>query len=643
MTHRIAMISEHASPLGALGGVDSGGQNVYVAQLASHLAAEGWSVDVYTRRDDDSQPEVIGWRDGVRVINVPAGPPCFVRKEELLPFMPEFAAYMCERWQELGPYDLVHANFWMSGLVAADLKRALDVPFVVTFHALGRVRRIYQNGDDGFPDERFPIEDRIIAEADAVIAECPQDRDDLLQLYQADAIRISVIPCGFDPAELMPQSRDDARRRLGIATDEQVVLQLGRLVPRKGIDNVVRAVAILRDKHDIDARLLIVGGETDEPDPEATPEIGRLQSLAVNRGVADLVTFTGRRSRCELPDYYAAADVFVTTPWYEPFGMTPLEAMACARPVIGTDVGGIKHTVLHGETGYLVEPRQPEALAGRLAELLSDRAAADAMGRRGYQRAHENFTWRSVASSVAALYCDVIADTAHGAASSPQRNAVQRSFAQAEQTLRLSRQALEPTVVEAAGVISDSLEHGGRVLVCGNGGSAADSQHFAAELMGRFQAKGRRALPVISLTTDTAFLTAWSNDVSYDDVFSRQTEGLGEPGDVLIGFSTSGRSVNVLRSFAAARERGMRSIALTGGDGGLLATQADVALIVPSSDTQRIQEVHGVLIHVLCELVEASVLEQDAAASARAEPVPVVTAGHRPTPASSRRRAVVRA
>jgi len=190
MTRRIAMISEHASPVGTLGGVDGGGQNVYVAQLATHLAHDGWQVDVFTRRSSDAAPIVQGWREGVRIVNVPAGPPAFVPKEEMLPFMPGFAAWMQEHWAELGPYDAVHANFWMSGLVAAELKQALGAPFVVTFHALGRVRRLHQSESDGFPDERLEIEDRVIAEADAIIAECPQDFEDLQTFYRADPARI---------------------------------------------------------------------------------------------------------------------------------------------------------------------------------------------------------------------------------------------------------------------------------------------------------------------------------------------------------------------------------------------------------------------------------------------------------------------
>src|SRR3954471_18742480 len=236
MSRRIALVSDHASPLSRLGGVDCGGQNLYVGQVAKSLSALGHEVDIFTRRDSEVLPETADWIAGVRIIHVPAGPAEFVRKEDLLPFMEEFTAYMvrfcrCQR----KPYDVIHANFWMSGLIAADLKRILHIPFVITFHALGRVRREHQGSSDLFPDERFVIEDRIVGEAGHIIAEAPQDEEDLLRLYKADPAKITMVPCGFDSNELWPISKALARITLGLPPDAHIVLHVGRLVPRKGI------------------------------------------------------------------------------------------------------------------------------------------------------------------------------------------------------------------------------------------------------------------------------------------------------------------------------------------------------------------------------------------------------------------------
>ncbi|HSL75368.1 MAG TPA: glycosyltransferase, partial [Candidatus Limnocylindrales bacterium] len=381
MNRRIALISEHASPLAVLGGVDAGGQNVYVAQVARHLAAMGDKVDVYTRRDDASLPIVVDCSPDLRVINVPAGPPEPIAKERLLAHMPEFLRWMLRDWVGNGRrYDIVHANFFMSGQVAAGLRDALDVPFVVTFHALGKVRRMHQGPDDGFPPQRETIEADVTAAADRVIAECPQDEDDLVRLYGADPARVTIVPCGYDPAEFSPRDQTEARLALGIDPEERVILQLGRIVRRKGIDTVIEALGRLRHVYHEPARLLVVGGQDRNADRHRDEELARLMALAETLGVADLVTFVGRRDRAELAAFYAAADVFVSTPWYEPFGITPLEAMACGTPVVGSNVGGIKYSVRDGETGFLVEPRDPDALADRLARLLGDRQLLQTFG-----------------------------------------------------------------------------------------------------------------------------------------------------------------------------------------------------------------------------------------------------------------------
>jgi histidinol-phosphate phosphatase family protein len=406
MSMRIAMISEHASPLAGLGGVDGGGQNVYVAQVARHLARRGHRIEVFTRRDNPTLPPILQWLDGVRIIHVPAGPPQWRPKEQLLPFMGEFTAYTLRHARRAG-YDLVHAHFFMSALVAAELKRVLGLPFVVTFHALGRVRRLHQGGADTFPEERLRIEDRAVAEAERIIAECPQDKDDLLQLYDADPDRIRIISCGFDPEEFGPSDKEQARAELGLPLEERIVLQLGRMVPRKGVDNVIRAIARLRHAHNMSAPLLVVGGESRTPDPAVTPEIGRLRDIAESEGVTDLVTFTGSRERTELRAYYNAADVFVTTPWYEPFGITPVESMACGTPVIGSAVGGIKTTVRDGVTGYLVPPKDPAALADRLAHLFRRPALLREFGRQGVHRARTLYTWQRVSTAIEALYASI--------------------------------------------------------------------------------------------------------------------------------------------------------------------------------------------------------------------------------------------
>ena len=403
---RITLISEHASPLARLGSVDAGGQNVYVDKVARALAWRGHSVDVVTRRDDPALPAVVPLAPRARVVHIDAGPAAFVAKESMLGHMPEFASNLLRFMRGSAPCQLVHANFFMSGMVAMRVRALLDVPMVMTFHALGQVRRLHQGKADGFPAERVEIERRIVATADRLIAECPQDEADLVRLYGASRDRICTVPCGVDLAEFAPRDRGAARRALGFGEHEFVVLQLGRMVPRKGVDNVIRAVSLLADRSRV--RLAVVGG--DGPGGgTATPEMRRLAAVAGDCGVADRVAFAGHRQREELAAYYAACDVFVTTPWYEPFGITPLEAMASARPVVGSAVGGIKHTIVDGQTGYLVPAHDPAPLADRIARLQADPALAAAMGRAGARRVRARFTWERVAEELEAVYAGVLA------------------------------------------------------------------------------------------------------------------------------------------------------------------------------------------------------------------------------------------
>ncbi|MGN6401210.1 MAG: glycosyltransferase family 4 protein [Flavisolibacter sp.] len=429
MKRRIAFISEHASPLAVLGGVDAGGQNVYVAELAKYLTRLGYEIDVFTRWENPSLEQVIHWLPGVRVIHVKAGPVKYIQKEELLQYMPQFRKSMMEFMdQEDIIYDLIHANFFMSALVAMELKEIMDIPYIVTYHALGQVRRMHQKEQDKFPAERLDIEEETAARAAKVIAECPQDKEDLINLYHVTPSNITIVPCGFCPSEFYPINQSYARSFLGLPQDENIILQLGRMVPRKGVDNVIKALSYLKNNKK-KTRLLIVGGESEIPDATICPEMGRLQKLAEENGVAASVTFVGRRDRSVLKYYYSAADIFITTPWYEPFGITPLEAMACGTPVIGAKVGGIKFSVQDGVTGYLIPPKDEVALANKIDHLLERPNTIQKMQANALKRVHNLFTWNKIAESIAAVYEEIFA--AKTKAGSPMAKVYQLPYANA--------------------------------------------------------------------------------------------------------------------------------------------------------------------------------------------------------------------
>jgi D-inositol-3-phosphate glycosyltransferase len=418
---RIAFLSEHASPLAALGGADAGGQNIYVAEVSQNLARFGYAIDIFTRRDSPDLPEVVECGQGVRVVSLLAGPKQPRPKDELWPFMSEFRdslLHFMERDET--HYDLVHANFWMSGWVATEIRRRLGIPVVQIFHAMGKTKRFHQKKVDTSPGDRIKTEVDIIREADRIIAQCPNEREELINDYGADPDKIVLIPSAVNSRIFQPVVLDEARHRIGLDTNGKVIVYVGRMLPRKDIRNIIRALAILVQQNERSKgspasllTLMIVGGETLEPDPIATPEIGELQNLAAEVGVTDYVRFIGKRQPEELSDYYSAGDVAVTTPWYEPFGLTPLEAMACGRPVIGSAVGGITYTIKDGETGYLVPPRDPEALAARLQQMFSQPELCTKMGLAARRRVEREFSWPIVAMRTGALYETLLAERLH--------------------------------------------------------------------------------------------------------------------------------------------------------------------------------------------------------------------------------------
>lgn len=399
MNKCIALISDHASPLAAPGSIDNGGQNIYVKELAIELAAQGCNVDIYTRWENIALPQVLKLSKNIRLIHIKAGPKKCIPKEQLVPYREAFAENMITFMKIYGiRYDLVHANFFISAYVAMRVKERMAIPYVITFHALGKVRRLHQGDNDLFPPERIQIEQRAINLADAIVAECPQDRQDLLEHYDAPAGKITVIPCGVNMKTFFNTGKKSSRTRLHIPADDFVILQLGRMVPRKGIENVIRATAITVKKG-IKCQLVIVGG-TAANDAEHL----RLKKLCEDLQINDIVSFVGQQEQMELKYYYSAADVFVSTPWYEPFGITPLEAMACKTPVIGSRVGGIQFSVKDRETGLLVNPEQPQELAESFEYLSNNAHLLTKMGENGLERVKSKFTWKRIAQEMLLMY-----------------------------------------------------------------------------------------------------------------------------------------------------------------------------------------------------------------------------------------------
>jgi glycosyltransferase involved in cell wall biosynthesis len=394
---RLSLVSEHASPLAVLGGVDAGGQNVHVAELARGLARRGHEVVVHTRRDDPGLPERVGFAPGVTVHHVDAGPPRVVAKDDLLVYMGDFGERLAEEWRRSRPA-LVHAHFWMSALATLGAATPLGIPVVQTFHALGVVKRRHQGAADTSPPERLEIEREIAAEADRIVATCTDEVFELVRLG-ADRRRISVVPCGVDLGVFRPDGpaapRSPGRHR---------IVTVGRLVERKGVGNAIEALANVPDAE------LIVAGGPGAVELGSDPEAQRLLGVARELGFEDRVTLTGQLDRDEVPALMRSADVVACVPWYEPFGIVPVEAMACGVPVVASAVGGMIDTVVDGVTGVHVPARDPGALAMVLRRLLADEGLRARLGCAGAQRARRRYGWDGIAAATDDAYRNVLGE-----------------------------------------------------------------------------------------------------------------------------------------------------------------------------------------------------------------------------------------
>jgi glycosyltransferase involved in cell wall biosynthesis len=418
---RVALVSEHASPLAALGSEDAGGQNVYIDEVGRNLASLGYGVDIFTRRDAADLPEVVEYAPGVRVVHLQAGPAAFLAKDEIWPHMPAFQRSLLRFMLRTGArYDLLHGNFWMSGWVVARLRQKLNVPAVQIFHATGITKRRHQGDADTSPDERIAVERRIVAGVSRVIAQCPAECVELVDEYNADPGKVTIIPSAVNTQRFVPVDRAEARRAIGLDGDGPVVVYVGRLLPRKDVRNVVRAVAELNHARGLPARLLLVGGD-DAPESAASRELAALRALADEIDITEQVIFAGPQQPCHLKLFYGAGDVAVTTPWYEPFGLTPLEAMACGRPVVGSAVGGLTFSIQDGVTGALVPPRDPSSLAAALERILRDDAGRRVMGLAARARVEREFTWMMTARRTAVLYEALLEESRGGTGPTRER------------------------------------------------------------------------------------------------------------------------------------------------------------------------------------------------------------------------------
>ena len=398
--HRVAMISMHTSPLATPGMGDAGGLNVYVSELARRLGERGLKVDVFTRRDTPDVPDIVDVHEHTRVIHLKAGPAEHVAKEALPLLTEEFSAQLEAR---LDDHDLVHSHYWLSGEVGLQLKRRHGIPLVHTMHTMARVKNSNLGaGQLAEPDVRQRGESAIVRGADVLTASTSDEAAELRSHYCARDEQIMIVPPGVDLRIFHPCNQPKSRAQFGVAQDVQVILFVGRIQPLKAPDVLIKAVAELvrRDPARRDRLQLIMIGGPSGSNPEWSQTLG---PLAIDHGIKEMVDFRPHSARAELFRWYCVSDVVAVPSYNESFGLVALEAQACGRPVVATDVGGLRHAVRNHYSGLLVTGHDQRDWADALATILDDPAEMSRMG--GNAAAHAaTFSWDNTAAATLHAY-----------------------------------------------------------------------------------------------------------------------------------------------------------------------------------------------------------------------------------------------
>ena len=414
MTWDVSFISLHGDPLAPLGGPHHGGQNVYVKELSRYLGAYGLSVDVFSRWEWEDQPDQEEYSRGARVIRVPVGPPEAIQKEKIIQILRDIAAWIPSYQIQNGlHYQLVHSHYYLSGAIGIHLKNTWNIPLVHTFHSLGVIKEEALGEEDSSPNARIEIEKRLCQSADRIIATNPQERDDLVELYHTDPFKITIVPCGVNLDLFTPLDQLSSKEEIAFAKDDFLITFVGRLEERKGVDTLLEAVHLLDNPR---IQVVIVGGPPSKKpflswSELAEPPYNEYVRLIEEFGIDKQVTFTGGKPQSELARYYSAADITVIPSYYEPFGMTAIEAMACGSSVLASRVGGLQSTVKENLVGALFEPRNAAQLAEKI-KIIFDQPAMNAEMRKNTRPyVEEYFSWKSVARSIAEVYQELIEES----------------------------------------------------------------------------------------------------------------------------------------------------------------------------------------------------------------------------------------
>lgn len=402
----IALISVHGDPAIEIGKEEAGGQNVYVRQVGEALAQQGWQVDMFTRRSEPDQVEIVEHLPNCRTIRLTAGATDFIPRQEIFEHCSDFVEEFLKFQSQQGTnYQLIHTNYWLSGWVGLELKKKIAVPMVHTYHSLGAVKYKSVQTIPMIANTRLGIEKDCLEKADCIIATSPQEKEHMRSLVSSKG-NIKVIPCGTDIERFGSVEYQQAREALNIEPDAKVIFYVGRFDPRKGIETLVRAVGQSQLRESGKLRLIIGGGSRKGKSDGS--ERDRVEGIIDELEMRSFTSLPGRIGDDTLHLYFAAADVTVVPSHYEPFGLVAIEAMASGTPVVASDVGGLQYTVVHEETGLLAPPRDKVAFSQAIDRLLLNPQFRTELGQKARMRVESKFSWDGVAGQLSDLYGEIM-------------------------------------------------------------------------------------------------------------------------------------------------------------------------------------------------------------------------------------------
>ena len=406
MNGRIATLMVHTSPLDQPGIGDAGGMNIYVLESAQRMAAMGVSVDIFTRRTDASQPDIVEISPGVRVRHFECGHGSLTKEQ--LPAHIHGLSKEFLRIVKSENYDAIHSHYWLSGKVAMPAAKELGIPLIHTMHTMARVKNLnLAEGESPEPMIRVQGETQVVAAANALIANTDAEAASLVSLYDACPDIVHVVSPGVDLYTFTPgQGRSAAREVVGLPQDAMVVSFVGRIQPHKGPEVLIRATSELV-KHSPLLRHKLVVNIMGGASGANTDEVDRLKELSTWLGIDDVVRFEPPVARKDLAQWYRAADLVVVPSYSESFGLVALEAQACGTPVVATAVGGLRTAVADGISGVLVDGHDPKAWSSVIVRLLQEPQRRVLLSMGAIEHA-SHFGWDATARGTLDIYDLVI-------------------------------------------------------------------------------------------------------------------------------------------------------------------------------------------------------------------------------------------